>query len=846
MSKPDFNSQELQLLLRQFERGNVVLFAGAGFSIGAKNTLGEDPPLVPDLCKALANDCGWTYDNEELAVVFAQVQKYLGTQGLNERLFTYFRSCTPASWHRIVPQVHWFRIYTTNIDDVIENAYGGGAAVQRLDSIVCPTDAQERDIWFEGVQCVHLHGCVLDPARGFTFTHEDFATQTASPSPWYQALVEDMQANTVVFVGTRLGDAPFYHYLTLRSKRGKGVPEVRPKAFLVAPGLSQIRKRQFEEQNMVVIDASTVEFFGPLQAELSGRVPSRMTLLRNRYPHQIAALNTGVFETQSEFLRDFEFITAEAPSASRATYRTAFFEGAEPTWEDIRQEVDARRQITGTILGELKKDSAGIAAFILTGHAGSGKSTVLRRAAYELARDGHAVYYLRAPHRVQKRPLVNLLLSLGDRRVYLFLDDANLHLDVLEEIAREFHDKNTTFVLSDRPHAVYSHLYRVTHLKPTVLEIPLLNQTDAGAIIDKLDDFGKLGDLQNKPRSRQVYEFLRRSKKQLLVAMKEATSGRGFDVILLSEFNSLRSYGAQLAYTIACLCYKHGAPVRKRHLIACLDGSDIEKINVLKDQLRDVVVPWNDNEDILCPRHRVIADQVAKESAPLETKIDATVRFLRQVRSDITPRNIAKRTLEYRAYRGLINLDNMLQVLGEDYNIISDIYRQLKAYYDQDFLFWLQFGRAELCFDHFAEAETYLKASLAIRDLENFQAHHHMGVLHLKRATFEDNPVAALLDLRRGEEILRAQIKARGQIDAYPCAALIDYKIRYLRKHGSANLAEDLEDLFRLGKEGIQSHPFDPAMIEAHQTIFKEYLMQVVKRKPPEGVQESLKFPEEQ
>ena len=844
MSKPDFNSQELQLLLRQFERGNVVLFAGAGFSIGAKNTLGQDPPLAGDLCRALANDCGWVYDNEELAVVFAQAQKYLGTQGLNERLFTYFRNCAPASWHRIIPRLYWSRIYTTNIDDVIENAYSGGAVAQQLDSIVCPTEALERDIWFARVQCVHLHGCVLDPAKGFTFTYEDFANQTASPSPWYQALIEDMQANTVVFVGTRLGDSPFYHYLTLRSKRGKGVPEVRPKAFLVAPGLSPIRKRQFEEQNMVVINANTEEFFDPLLAELSNRVPSRMALLRNRYPHQIAALNSGEFETQSEFLRDFEFVTAEAAAASRAIYRTAFFEGAEPTWEDIRQDVDARREITWSVLEELKKDVAGVAAFMLTGHAGSGKSTVLRRAAYELAREGHIVYYLRAPHRVQKRPLANLLLSLGDQRVYLFLDDANLHLDVLEEIAREFPEKNATFVLSDRPHSLYSHLHRVTRLKPTILEIPLLNHADAGALIDKLDDFGKLGDLQNKPRSRQIYEFLRRSKKQLLVAMKEATSGRGFDVILLSEFNSLRGYDAQLAYAIACLCYKHGAPVRKRHLIACLDGSDIEKINVFKYHLRDVVVPWNDNEDILCPRHRVIADQVAKESAPLETKIDATVRFLSQVSSDITPRNISKRTLEYRAYRGLINLDNMLQVLSEDYNIISDIYRQLKEYYQHDFLFWLQFGRAELYFDHFAEAETYLKSSLAIRDAENFQAHHHMGVLHLKRATFEDNPVPALLDLRQGEEILRKQIKARGQIDPYPCAALIDHKIRYLRKHGSANLAEDLEELFQLGKVGIQAHPFDAAMIEAHQTIFKEYLMQVVKRKPPEGIQESLKFPE--
>jgi hypothetical protein len=466
VSKPDFSSQELQLLLRQFERGNVVLFAGAGFSIGAKNVLGQDPPLAADLCRALASDCGWAYDNEELAVVFSQAQKYLGSQGLNERLFTYFKNCTPARWHRVVPQLHWFRIYTTNIDDVIENAYGRGTA-QQLDSIVCPTDSQERDIWFASVQCVHLHGCVLDPAKSFTFTYEDFAAQTASPSPWYQALIEDMQANTVVFVGTRLGDSPFYHYLTLRSKRGKGVPEVRPKAFLVAPGLSPIRKRQFEEQNMVVIDSNTEEFFSPLLAELSSRVPSRMALLRNRYPHQIAALNAGAFETQSEFLRDFEFVTAEPPSERRTVYRTAFFEGAEPTWEDIRQEVDARREITAAIYGELKKDAAGLTAFMLTGHAGSGKSTVLRRAAYELARDGHIVYYLRAPHKVQKHPVASLLLSLGDRRVYLFLDDANLHLDVLEEIAREFPEKNATFVLSDRPHAVYSHLHRVTRLKPT-------------------------------------------------------------------------------------------------------------------------------------------------------------------------------------------------------------------------------------------------------------------------------------------------------------------------------------------------------------------------------------------
>ena len=57
MGAPDLKSHEFQLLIRQFERGNVVLFAGAGFSIGARNRLGQDPPLGSDLSKALAADC---------------------------------------------------------------------------------------------------------------------------------------------------------------------------------------------------------------------------------------------------------------------------------------------------------------------------------------------------------------------------------------------------------------------------------------------------------------------------------------------------------------------------------------------------------------------------------------------------------------------------------------------------------------------------------------------------------------------------------------------------------------------------------------------------------------------
>ena len=156
----DTNSHEFQILLRQFEMGNVVLFAGAGFSIGATNSIGTDPPLGAELARILAKECRWAYNDEDLPTVYDQAQKHLGSKELEHVLARYYRDCKPADWHFRLPSLRWYRIYTTNIDDVLEQAYKG-PAVQRLDLITCPAPYLDHDQWYERVQSVHLHGSAL-------------------------------------------------------------------------------------------------------------------------------------------------------------------------------------------------------------------------------------------------------------------------------------------------------------------------------------------------------------------------------------------------------------------------------------------------------------------------------------------------------------------------------------------------------------------------------------------------------------------------------------------------------------------------------------------------------------
>ena len=90
---------------------------------------------------------------------------------------------------------------------MLENSYKRGS-VQRLVSVTCPADFETQDIWFEHVHAAHLHGSVFDLRKGLTFTAAEYAGQTVTPNPWYQALADDMYANSVVFVGSRLNEPP--------------------------------------------------------------------------------------------------------------------------------------------------------------------------------------------------------------------------------------------------------------------------------------------------------------------------------------------------------------------------------------------------------------------------------------------------------------------------------------------------------------------------------------------------------------------------------------------------------------------------------------------------------------
>ena len=811
------------LLLRQFARGQTVLFAGAGFSLGARNARGSEPPDAESLAAQLAAECGWEYKGEDLPVVYDQAELHLGRQALRALLASLYGDLTPASWHRLVAEIYWHRIYTTNIDDLFEQTYSSSSC-QRLRSIVCPSPHREADPWLKEVQCIHLHGAVHDLTKPLTFTLSSLAEQTASPNVWYQQFIEDMQSKSVVFVGTRLAEAPFYHYVALRAHREAGTPEVRAKAFVVAPQTSTILKRSFADQGYAVIDATAEEFLTalvPLARETAG---SNVDIIKTRFPHMVGSIDAGLLQDRGDLLREFDFVSVIETGADPPP-RSLFLLGAEPTWADIAYNLDASRGITHSLRSIVADAPPRINIVALLGPAGSGKSTCCRRLAWELARDGHSVYFAKGMQRFTPKILGQLADDLQDASAIVFIDDVVTHLASLNEVLQTAGNARITIVVADQSHLLAPRLQEFALAPRYVATMPHLNQPDSEAVLDKLRRAGLLGVLAGRTRSEQIDAFLVRARKQLLVAMKEATSGKGFDVILAQEYDSLVSQEAKMAYVVACLAHAHGPPVARRHLLACIDGSDLTKATVLRNQLQDVLIAWHENIDYLVPRHQVIAKQVIEETAPRDVVRIAIVRFIRAVAADIIPSAIRRRTPEYQAFRAVLRFDNLRRLFGDAYDLMDAVYSDIQASCEGNFLYWLQRGRLEVYFDRFETAQNYLDASLAIR--ENYQAWHYVGVLKLKRAAAESEGGVAWALAEEGEQILRGQIIARPN-DAYPAAALVEHKLRFLMAHGGPRFVAGVRDLYRLAEDAHRRHPMEDALTAAYQEVWKTHLMLAV------------------
>lgn len=388
-----FTKDDEHYLLRALNRNSVILFLGAGFSQNASNALGASIPLSCDLASSLWHWLGYdgAYDDTPLGEMY---EATLGSgrpfREIETFLETHLLCDVVPSQYDALASVFWRRIYTTNVDNLCEIVWQRASNTE-LEPLRFPgDDVRERDQLLNRIQAIYLHGKLRCRPNEVTFTPRQYARRTVVHDPLYEHFVRDYATCPTIFLGTELNEPLFFQYIEARQSR-TGVPmEHRPKSFLISPRISPPKRRNLSTFNITALEGSASDFLAWLASQVT-HIASKEEVLRLTVPTYVRIAGAaGGPSSRRVALEEFALAFPEVPlSLGRQPTRSTFLLGTTPRWEDILQDLDAPRTITSGLIEEVLRTyetDPRLHLVAILGHAGCGKSTILRRLGLSLQR----------------------------------------------------------------------------------------------------------------------------------------------------------------------------------------------------------------------------------------------------------------------------------------------------------------------------------------------------------------------------------------------------------------------------------------------------------------------------
>ena len=688
---PDNPIQDIVLphLRTQFGKARGILFTGAGFSREAKNILGEPLPSVLEVRQRLWSLAFGDEAFDETASLqdiyhAARLRNYRQVKQSLTDWLTVEASSLPE-WYYTFFQVPWKRCYTLNIDD-LEAAANRMFNLPRKPISISGAN-QDQAIGLstrtsKELEFIHLNGGLSDIPDQITFSVTEYAARARQYDPYYVLLTADLVTNPVVFVGTTLDEPPLWQHIQLRHQKGpRGTRELRPRSYLVTPRVDAAKRALLAEYNIFWLKMTAEEFamqiLDPLrEASRNGLVMLTDQLsnsLRKPTLADVADLAVNPHE-KSDFLIGQEPIWADLQSG-RAITRSC----DEKLWHGVTQACN-RNGLRGLVL--------------VTGTAGSGKSTALMKVCLRLSAEGKRVGWLDRDSELSPRELQRIMRASNPPQV-VGLDDADIFGSEFAPMVRE--------ISASPPYPVILAAVRASkvdgllgpQLDGTVpmseFSMPHLADSDISALLDVLAKENRLGALRGQSRDDQLNVFRDKAGRQLLVAMIEATSGYRFEEKVLGELNDLGNLGARI-YALIAVSSSFRFGLMKDEVFIALDDHSNEALNTIELLLNRHILKVGKG-DTIWTRHRRIGE-IITDSLLKTGQITTVVLGLAQFAATKVTPGMRSNERPRRLLRSIINHDFLIRGIGLE--AARNLYGELEHMLHWDYHYWLQRGSLEV------------------------------------------------------------------------------------------------------------------------------------------------------
>jgi len=385
---------------------------------------------------------------------------------------------------------------------------------------------------------IKLNGSVDRLHDGVIFSTDEYV-EAMQKATWYDTLAADyLSGTTMVFLGTKLKE-PLYNY---HLSRLMALTDSAPgQSYVVCPQIGEITAENFRAKNILPFRATANDFVAFVRSSLGGSY-TKQNITKERLPSFVSMLqNMGVQEADSIILGLYDIVPVKRDNLGQLQSRKRgllkeFYSGNSPTWLDIVEGVHAELDVFAKVRQQMDSSARLI---VVHGSAGCGKSTCIYDTALYYAQRYHdkKVYFVK-PSASAGFPLRSLrfIASQVDGDLIFVVDDFVQYSRSIAELCSDNLAKNVRFLVASRTNAWARAEGEFADVAKAVIPMRWITRDDATRILEKLKthgDWSRLEKLSDKQRLEAIFHS---PKRQLLVALKEATTGRGFDDIIRANF----------------------------------------------------------------------------------------------------------------------------------------------------------------------------------------------------------------------------------------------------------------------------------------------------------------------
>jgi hypothetical protein len=447
----------------------------------------------------------------------------------------------------------WHRIYSLDMSNALEQAYRRNHARSQTPRIFLLSDPVTIDVDIAAeIEIIKLFGSIDSLQQGCYLSVPRYQERW-SRSPWLDVLANDIETRPILFCGES-GDAPFLLTEYRQARRGE---RRRNLVVFITPDLAPLQTQLLQEENVLQLQLSFREF-----ADAIMRV-----FPRGRTIADILADTSDICSRENQrlavsLLNDFHVLTRatinewvkasqEPPGGIRRFYR-----GDDVTWRDVAEGIHADlvpyRSFRARIELALRGGFPGRHVFLMTSPAGLGKTVGLMSTALWLRNLVNVpILWFRSDGSLS-RFLESIVETDFPKGVYIFVDDIANYADEFDGVP-DYVLAKLCFVGTARETRWLRYGPRIEASLTVVCDqIRLLNRADAEELHDRIKRFGTLVHFHSADHEKQIGEILERSKRDLLVLVKELGLGERFERTLQSEIGEMTEE-QRFAYLLVCI-----------------------------------------------------------------------------------------------------------------------------------------------------------------------------------------------------------------------------------------------------------------------------------------------------